>query len=256
MEITAESLYDGAEIQEELPIETEETEVKAEESEEQEVKAEAAPETGEKEEESSSEDQQEASPAPEGDTKVPMSVVHGERDRRKAAESRAKELEEKLAATESKETTSVFEDEAKFRQELEAGFDAKIQQTMLAMSERFSRRHHGDEKVDSAIDWFKEAAPESPVLVQKFNESGNDVDKVVQLYESHLEAQKLEDVDAYKEQLKAEAKAEALAELKAEQAEKSKLRKSIPDSLVDDSSAGGLSSKDWGGPPPAEDLYN
>ncbi len=194
--------------------------------------------TGEKEEvveAEATEQPQEESPSPE-ESQVPITALHGERDRRKVAEARAKELEAQLET--KKDPTSVFEDENAFRQEMSADFNQKLTNTVLSLTENFARRTHGDEVVDQAIDWFKDAARETPLLQQRFNEAGNDVETVVSLYKSHKSAEELQDVDAYKAKLRAEVEAEVKAELEGKAASKSKLRDSIPESLVGEPSAG------------------
>ena len=233
--ISDEELFDGAE-----PPKQEET------AKEEPTKAKEEP-TGEKQEadesvEAKAETPEPEEPSPGSDDHVPLKALHGERDRRKAAENRAKELEEQIASQTKPDPTSVFEDEQKFRDEFKNEIRAELVQERLVLSEKFARKLHGDETVDAAIDWFAVAAKDSPLLAEKFRESGNDVDTIVSLHNSHQEAKKLEDIDAYKAELKAEAKAEALKELKAEQDAKAKLRNSIPDSLTDDPSSGGIRS--------------
>ncbi len=232
---TDQEIFDGAEPVEE-PTEVVEEVTEEPKGEEPEAEVVAEEETPAEESPSSEE------------SNVPITALHGERDRRKAAELRNKELEEQLNSQPKPDPTSVFEDEAKFRAEITSDFEQRLLTTRLEMSERYSRNTHGDEAVDSALDWFVPAAKESPLLQQKFNDAGNDVGEVVRLYNAHIEAEKLQDVDAYKAELKAEAKAEALKEIEAEQAKKSTLLDSIPDSLVSDPSAGNLNSKAFKSP--------
>ena len=228
-----EEIFDGAEPEEvktEVETETEDTTGAKEDEAAPEQEAESTTESEDSQEEVSSPDTEEQT--------VTIKARHGERDRRKAAELRARELEEQLSQNQQKDPTSVFEDENTFRSEISDEIRNQVVQNNLELTERFARKIHGDEAVDSAIDWFKSAAESSPLLLEKFHKSGNDVDEVVNLHKAHLEAEKMTDIDAYKEQLKAEAKAEALKEIEAEQAKKDSLRDSIPDSLVEDASVG------------------
>lgn len=232
-----EEIFDGAEpvVEEKEPEPTEETTGEKED----EVKADAETEST-----AESEDSQEEVSSPDTEEQtVTIKALHGERDRRKAAELRAKELEEQLSQNQKKDPTSVFEDENTFRSEISEEIRSQVVQSNLALTERFARRIHGDEAVDNAISWFKEAADSSPTLLKKFHDSGNDVDEVVNLYNKHLEAEKMNDIDAYKAQLKAEALAEAKKELEAEQAKKDELRDSIPESLTEDASIGSRKAK-------------
>ncbi len=224
-------LFDGEEVSEEV---TETTEVTEAPTGEKDTTEEVEAKTEESEPE-------ESSPDPESSV-IPITALHGERDRRKAAEARAKELEAKLSESEKPDPTSVFEDENKFRQEILTKVEQDRLADRLEMSEKYARLHHGDETVDKALDWFVPAAKESPLLQQKFNEAGNDIGKVVELFQGHEKIAKLDDPNAF-EELKAKAKAEALAEIEAEKAKKANLANSIPESLTDESSTGNLSSK-------------
>lgn len=244
---TDKEIFDGEEPEVETKVEPE---VETEEKPTGEEQA-AAPEKEAAKAEDESPD--ESSPDSEKST-VPITALHGERDRRKAAEDRARELEEQLKSKKT-DPTSVFEDENKFRDEIMSEIRNERLRDRLELSEKFARKFHGNEVVDEAMDWFIPAAKESPLLQQKFNEAGNDVDKVVELYKAHLEAEKLEDIDAVKAKLKEEAKAEVLKELEAKNSEKSKLRDSIPESLAGDASAGGLSSQQFH-QPSDEELFD
>lgn len=245
---TIDEILDGVEETGEQ-VETTTEEVTAEADAPKEEAAETETETIEVEEKPETE----ASPAPE--SIVPVSALHGERDRRKAAEAKLKELEAQIADKDKPAPTSVFDDEGKFRQELESAVDAKLRNTVLGLTEVFARRIHGDETVDKAIDWFSETAASSPVLLQEFQQS-QDVDVVVGLYKKHLEAEELKDVPGQKAKLEAQVREEIEAKIRKEYEDKAALQNSVPTSLVGESSAGGLTSQDsdWT-PPAAEDLY-
>ena len=234
-------IFDGAEPEPADAEKAEQEQVEAPKGE----KTEVEPEKEATKEEAKEADSQESSPDPESSV-IPITALHGERDRRKAAEARAKELEEQLSSKDEAEPTSVFTDETKFRDEILSKVEQDRLADRLEMSEKFARRFHGDEVVDKAMDWFIPAAQENPTLQKKFNDAGNDVDKVVELFKANEAVSKLDDPEALERELakaREEGKAEALKELQAAQAKKSELTNSIPESLVDDSSSGSLGSK-------------
>ncbi len=194
------------------------------------------------------------SPDPKVETQVPLSAMHGERDRRKTAEKERDELKAKLE--EKAPLTSVFEDENKFRQEVHDDFNQSLTNQALNQSEFFVADKIGRDVLDKKIEVFKNLAESNPEIRQRFANAVSPYHELVSIVDQHDELEKLKDLDGYKAKLKAEAKAEVKAELEAEGKAKDELRASIPDSLTGDASAGGLTSKDWGGPAKAEDIYN
>jgi len=245
--LSAESVYDGEEVTPQEPVTEVETEVEATEEVTEEPK-------GEKQEAEASEQVESPSPetTPEPAT-VPLSALHGERERRQALERQLQELQQ---AQQRPEPTSVFEDEQRFRQEVEQSVRGELVTTLLAQSRSHAVREHGSELVDQAERWFEQAAPDAPALIQRFHQSGNDYHEVVDLYQKHLKAEALNDVDAVEARLRAEIEEKVRAEIAAETSEKQKVLDSIPKSLAGDASKGGLQGSNWTGPTPAEQLYD
>lgn len=195
-----------------------------------------------------------SSPDPKVETQVPLSAMHGERDRRQAAEREVAELKGKLE--EKTPLTSVFDDEPKFREEISADFEQLLTNQAFNQSEFFVADKIGRDVLDKKIKEFKSLAESNPEIRQRFASAVSPYHELVAIVDQHEELAKMKDMGAYKAKLKAEAKAEVKAELEAEAEGKDKLRESIPDSLVGDTSAGGLKSTDWGGPAKAKDIYN
>lgn len=243
---SAEELYDGAET-------TEEIVVVEEPKGEEETKVEATEETQEAE---TKEETKDASPASVDETKVPISAMHGERDRRQAAEKENADLRAQIEESKKADPTSVFEDESKFRNEISADLSQQLTNQSLNQSEFFTARELGRDVLDQKISVFKELAKDNPELVQRFSNSVSPYHELVDIVNQHDELAKMKDLDGYKAKLRAEAKVEVKAEFEKEQEAKDKLRDAIPDSLVGDASAGGISSKGSYEPPTAEELYN
>lgn len=221
--------------------------------------------TGEKEKEAAPESDvqedkeepaaEESSPDPDkSETHVPLSVVHGERDRRQAAEKRAAELESKLEETQKTPPTSVFEDEAKFVDEFAGNVDQKLTNFALNQSEFFARREFGSVAVDEKIEKFKALVADNPTLKERFANSVSPYHELVEIVDQHDELDKMSDLDSYRAQIRAEERAKLKEEMEQEAKGKKKLRESIPDSLAGDTSEGGLTSSDWSGPPSMDDI--
>ena len=101
---TAEELYDGKETTEEgIVVEEPKGE---EETKQEETKEESEKES--KEETKSEEETKDESPSSVEETKVPISAMHGERDRRQAAEKENAELRAKIDESNKADPTSVF----------------------------------------------------------------------------------------------------------------------------------------------------
>ena len=241
---TEAELYDGKGTTEEIVVvdETKGEEETKDEEPEKETKSE--------------EETKDESPSSVEEPKVPISAMHGERDRRQAAEKENVALKEKLEESNKTEPTSVFEDESKFRNELATDFNQQLTNHSLNQSEFFAARELGRDVLDQKIEAFKKLAEDNPELRQRFAIAVSQYHELVDIVNQHDELDKMKDLDGYKAKLRAEAKVEVKQELEKEIEEKEKLRKSIPDSLVGDASAGGISSKGSFEKPTAEELYN
>ena len=192
----------------------------------------------------------------ETDTKVPLSVVHGERDRRQAAEKRAADAEAMLEASkkEDVEPTSFFTDEPKARAEIIGDVDNALSNFSLNQSEFFARREFGSDVMDAKIETFKAIALDNPTLVERFKNSISPYHELSDIVDQHDELKKMEDIDGFRETIRAEERAKLKKEMADEADGKAALRNSVPESLVGDTSKGGLTSKDWGGPPSLDDV--
>ena len=249
---TAEELYDGKETTEEIVVVEEpkgEEETKQEETKEESEKEST-------EETKSEEETKDESPSSVEETKVPISAMHGERDRRQAAEKENADLRAKLEETNKTDPTSVFEDEAKFRTEISTDFNKLLNNQSLNQSEFFTAREIGRDVLDQKIAQFKSMAENNPELAQRFANAISPYHELVDIVNQHDEMDKMKDLDGYKAKLKAEAKVEVKKELEAEIEAKKKLHDSLPESLVGDPSAGGLTSKGSFEEPSADELYN
>lgn len=217
-----------------------------------EVKTEAADEAKPEE----TKEVEELSPDPKSETQVPISAMHGERDRRKNAETERDELKAQLDKSNETPPTSVFEDEGKFREEVQSSVNSALLNQSLNQSEFFAAKELGRDVLDQKIVVFKDLAKDNPQLREQFAGAVSPYHELVDIVDRHDELDKMKDLDGYKARLKAEAKAEVKVELEAEEKEKKDLRASIPGSLVGEASAGGLNSGDHEALASAEDTYN
>ena len=244
---TEAELYDGTGTTEEIVVvdETKGEEETKDEEPEKETKS-----------EEETKDESPSSVEETKETTVPISAMHGERDRRQAAEKENVALKEKLEESNKTEPTSVFEDESKFRTELATDFNQQLTNQNLNQSEFFTAREIGRDVLDQKIETFRKLAEDNPELRQRFAIAVSPYHELVDIVNQHDELEKMKDVDGYKAKLKSEARAEVKKELEKEIEDKANLRESIPDSLVGDASAGGISSKGSFEKPTAEELYN
>ncbi len=241
---SAEEIFDG-----------EANEIKEEPTGEVETEVEEKPEEAATEE--SEEEAKAASPAAEEDTKVPISAMHGERDRRKTAERERDKLKAQLNDSKKADPTSVFEDESKFRDELQTDLSQALTNQSLNQSEFFVAREIGRDKLDQKIEAFKTLAENNAEIRQRFSSAVSPYHELVDIVDQHDEMDKMKDLDGYKAKLKAEVKAEVKAELEADGKAKTELRDSIPDSLVDETGKGGLDSKPTSfEPKTTEDIFD
>lgn len=222
-------------------VETEPTGVKEPEAEA--VQAEAEPE-------------QESSPEPDSSPHVPLSAVHGERDRRQAAEKERDDLRKQLEAKNTKEPTSVFEDEKAFASEIKSDFNQTLTNHTLNQSEFFAEREYGKPQLAAKIETFKSLVESNPQYRDQFINAVSPYHELVTIVDNHTKLEQMQDLPAYEAKLRAEIKAEVEAENAAKAKSKADLRESIPDSLARTASSGGLTASDWGGPTSLDSLID
>jgi len=245
---TMEQLLDGKKPEIEV---VESTGVKAEESEAEEDKTTEVEETkAEKEEESP--------PDSESDTTIPVAIARDERNKRQAVEKERDALQAQIAEANKTPPTSVFEDEAKFLQELDSRVNQSMTDSRLDVSEFFAAREFGREVLDQKIGIYEELVKDgnNQELKRRASSSVSPFHELVAIVDERDELDKMKDIDGYRAKIRAEERAAVKAELEKEEEDKRKLRDSVPDSLVGDPSAGGLTSTDADTPATPEDLYN
>ncbi|MCH8294483.1 hypothetical protein IH992_25650 [Candidatus Poribacteria bacterium] len=198
-----------------------------------------------------------APPASKDETQVPLAALQEQRDKRQAVERERDDLLAKLNKSEKPgELTSVFDDEAKFRSELQNDFDSQLNNQRYNQSQFFVEQDIGKDVLATKVETFKTLAAANPALTQQMANAISPYHEMVTIVDQHSELAKMQDLPAYKAQLKAEAKAEVLAEMKAGSDDSDKLRDSISDSLAGDASVGKRDSAAVHTPKTAEEVYN
>ncbi len=204
-----------------------------------------------------------ADSSPESQSTVPISALHGERDRRQAAEQRAASLEAQLSEQEKPQPTSVFEDEGEFRKEIDEKVEVMLANQRYMTSEWHARREFGNKKVDLVMERFAQLAEESPEYTRRVRESQSPYHEAIDIVEKADRADRLDDVEKREADIQKridEGVAKALAERdkadKSKAAEADKLRDSIPESLASQPSHGGLKGSDWSGPTPLKNIID
>jgi hypothetical protein len=146
--------------------------------------AKAAPEAKAKEPEPEEDDAEEFEPARDGEVLVPRRALETERSRRKDWKEKAARFEGELAATKRQLEEATRRAQAPQQQPQQPvyqapidpvadpqGFLQRVQNVMLNErlnnSEQMLRREVGAEKVDAAIEDFRQAAQDDPSLFQK-----------------------------------------------------------------------------------------
>lgn len=189
---------------------------------------------------------------------IPASVMHGERERRQAADRRIAELEKELAksADKPKERPSVFEDEEGAFKASQDAISTNVTNELLNAGEQEAITQHGQDTVNAAVEWLQKAVAESPSLEAKIRSTPAMLlhRKAVEMHKQEQARAELSDPDKLREKIRQEEREALLKEMKEEQeakeaADKAK-RNSIQTSLVGEDSKGGLKGTDWSGPTP------
>lgn len=241
------------------PIETPPEEVKAveETTEPEEAKVE---ETTEEVVEDTGEEEDTTPPVVET-KEVPLTALLDERDKRKEAKAEAERL--------SKELEEVKRQPLDFYEDPEGAISAKIQEAIKPLQEeivetreenvrnfidysrQMTKEFVGEDKYEPAEKAFAEAAKQNPLLVQNALESGN---PGKYMYDTGTQMLQLDsaggDVNAMREQIRAELKAEMMAEAK----QKEDKLEEVPESLTETPSAMAPVEKVATGPTPLENI--
>jgi len=234
------------------PIETPPEEVKAveETTEPEEAKVE---ETTEEVVEDTGEEEDTTPPVVET-KEVPLTALLDERDKRKEAVAERERL--------SKELEEAKKQPLDFYEDPEGAIASKINEAVAPLQEQFTRQFIdlsrqmtkefvGEDKYEPAEKAFAEAAKQNPLLVQNALESGN---PGKYMYDTGTQMLQLDsaggDVNAMREQIRAELKAEMMAEAK----QKEDKLEEVPESLTETPSAMAPGEKVATGPTPLENI--
>ena len=204
--------------------------------------------------------EKEAEPAPDesplSESTVPITALHGERDRRQAAERELEALRAAQYQEEPDPMTSVFESEDGFVTDLETKFNSALVNRTLNESQFHAEQKYGAEELAQKVETFKQMAQENPQYAQQFAQSVSPYFTLVDLVDKHQEVEAMKDVDGYRAKIEAEVRQKVLKELTDKNQSAENLKSSIPDSLAGDDSKGGLSSDAWSGPDPIESIFD
>jgi len=216
--------------------------------------------------EATGEKEPEASPVPEKEADsptVPITALHGERERRQAAERELaayRQQQSQVAEPDPYEDPDGF---ASYRQQQAQSVQARQNQQNLnniLMNERINiteviaRRDHED--YDQVKDVFADAAQNNPALIAGLREAPDPAGYAYREGQKIMAQQEIgNDPAAYREKIKAEILAELRTEQNsADKAEKD-LRSSIPTHLADQRSVSARSGPEWGGPASLDDIF-
>lgn len=115
-------------------------------------------------------------PKPEETSTAPIAALLDERDRRKAAEA---ELERLRAAQQPAQVPDAYEDPEGFAAYQQAQIGQALQNVTLNTSERFARKEHGAETVETAKAWALQRFGTDPLYRQQILNDPDPYERVV-----------------------------------------------------------------------------
>lgn len=121
-------------------------------------------------------------PKQESPQSIPLPTFLDMRDKLKAAERKAQELEARLAPPEPVIAPDVFEDPQGFQTHLAQTFEERLYQQTLAISRRFAEQSYGKEKTETAISWGMERCNTDPYFNAQVRASQDPIGFVVDHY--------------------------------------------------------------------------
>ncbi len=207
----------------------------------EEAKEEVSAEEAEPEKSEATEDKDSTPEPDKDDDSWRIAAVMDEREKRQKAQEEAENLRKEIEALKGDKTekTSVFDNEEGFRNELLTEFDQQRINDRLNMSQALAEREFGKDKVAEAVESFRGLAEGNAELSNRFASAPLPYHELMDIVSKHNELKALENVDEYKDKLRAEIRAEIEAEAKAKADKDTETREAITPSLASARSTGG-----------------
>lgn len=180
-------------------------------------------------------------PTPPQENTVPLTAVLDERRKRQALEAELAELKQQR---EPEKVPDVIDNPNEYTNYVSQKIDQGMVQARISMSQEFMRMQ--DSEYDAKEAEFLEMAQQNPQLGQQLVQHAMPAKFVVETVDKARELKRMDNVDEYKAQLRAEVEAQVRKELELEiQAEKEKASQM---SKLKPSLANARSSKDQSDP--------
>jgi hypothetical protein len=157
-----------------------------------------------------------------------LAAVKDERRKRQELEKELESLKQKQQ--EPKELPDVFDDQKAFVESIRSEFQQELGNAKLEVARSMMMEFHDDYEAMEAK--FIDLAKENPTLRDQAMKEANPAKFAYQQAKKYEEYQKVQDVDAYKEQLRNEMRAEIEAEIKGTQQVKAKKASNLTPSLA------------------------
>lgn len=107
---------------------------------------------------------------------VPISVVLDEREKRKAAEARARQFEQQ----QPQQAPNPYDDPEGFAAHQQQMVESRLTQERFAISDRYARKEHGAEAVENAVAWAQQRAQADPAFAMSYMRETDPIDWIVQ----------------------------------------------------------------------------
>lgn len=195
-----------------------------------------------------------ASETPKEEETWTKAAVLDERRKRQEAEQRLRELEQKSQKPE--ETPDWFSDPEKAAQHHSAQIEQRLWQQKVELGQDWMRQQHAD--YDEMEAKFAEMVQQNPALSAELRKSANPARFAYETAKKAAEYEAMKDVDSYKARIEADVRKEVEEKVRKEHEEKlrkeAEKRAAIDPSLASTSSKGGLTSDDYAGPTPLDEI--
>lgn len=215
-----------------------------EESDSTTVEAESAEEEAEAKSDAEAESEDEASTPEEEKKEEPwhITAVMDEREKRQAAQKRVEELEKQLKELQKggdDDSVSVFDDEKKFAERILNDVDQKVLNRTLNMSQAIAEREFGKDTVAEKLAAFKDMASDNQELLQRVYDAPSPYHELIDIVDKHEKAKEMENIDEYREKVRAEERAKLEKEFQEKLESEGKKREAVTPSLASARSTGG-----------------
>lgn len=158
-------------------------------------------------------------------------AVKDERRKRQELEKKIAELEAKQSNKKDEVLPDILDDQEGFVQGIRSEYQREFAKAKLEIAREMMLENHSDYEEMEKL-FLEKVVKENPILAEQAKKASNPAKFVYQQSKNYLQYEQMQNVDSFKEKIRAEVKAEIETEMAKSAKEKESLKSSITPSLA------------------------